>query len=250
MAQPSSETGHWAPDVKTKLYIWLSGFFVTCLLIADITGSKFFHFDLLKLHLPIIGEYNFVTHSCGMLSFPITFLLTDLINEYYGKKGARRVTFLGLFCAFVAFMLIYAARQMPVDKGSPIPQDTFNTVFGMSNRLYIASLTAYLIGQLCDIWIFGALKRLTGGKMVWLRATGSTVISQAMDSFLVSLILLYGMTRADGTAWTMPQVLEVASTGYILKFVIAIALTPVIYLGRWLIHTRLGLQPMPASDVA
>lgn len=248
MSTTASE--HWSPDIRTRLYIWLSGIFVTCLLVADITGSKFFHFDFFTLNLPLIGKYHFVTHSCGMMSFPITFLLTDLINEYYGKKGARRVTYLGLLCAFMAFLLIFGARKMPVDKGSPIPQDVFDNVFGMSNRLYIASLTAYLIGQLCDIWIFGALKRLTKGKLVWLRATGSTVVSQAMDSFLVSTILLYGMTRADGTKWTMPEVLEVAATGYILKFLIAIALTPVIYAGRWFIHARLGIKPMPATDVA
>lgn len=243
---PPAPAEAWNPDIRTRLYLWLSGFFVTCLLIADITGSKFFHFDLFTLKLPVVGDYNFVTHSCGMLSFPITFLLTDLINEYYGKKAARRVTYIGLASAMLAFGLIFAARKIPVASGSPIPQDTFDAVFAMSNRLYIASLTAYLIGQLCDIWLFGVLKRLTGGRFVWIRATGSTVVSQMFDSFLVSSILLYGIVKPDGSTWTMPQILEVATTGYILKFLIAIGLTPFIYLGRWLIRTQLDIPPLPA----
>ncbi|MCC6660382.1 MAG: queuosine precursor transporter [Phycisphaerales bacterium] len=235
-------------DAATLLYLWLSGVFVTCLLVADITGGKFFHLDLFTVHLPWVGEYPFVTHSVGMMSFPVTFLLTDLVNEYYGKRGARRMTFLGLGCALLAFLLILAARKIPVDtRDSPLSQDSFDTVFGMSNRLYVASLTAYLIGQLCDIWLFGAFKRWTGGRMVWLRATGSTVVSQAVDSFLITSILFYGLERADGSVATWGDIIRIAVTGYILKFVIAIALTPLVYLGRWLIHTRLGMTPMPAE---
>jgi queuosine precursor transporter len=227
-------------DARTRVYIWLTAIFVTCLLIADITGSKFFHFGLFT-----IGSYTFVTHSAGMLSFPITFLLTDLVNEYYGKRGARRMTYIGLAMAALAFLLIVAARKLPPASGSPIPQETFEAVFAMSNRLYIASLTAYFFGQLADIFLFGVLKRLTAGRMVWLRATGSTVVSQALDSFLVSTILLYGVARPDGTPWGLPDIMEVAATGYILKFFIAVGLTPVIYLGRRIIHDRFGLQPLP-----
>jgi queuosine precursor transporter len=239
-AGPPSPADPGGFDARTRVYIWLTAIFVTCLLIADITGSKFFHFNLFT-----IGSYTFVTHSAGMLSFPITFLLTDLVNEYYGKRGARRMTYVGLAMAALAFVLIFCARKLPADAGSPIPQGTFEAVFAMSNRLYVASLTAFLVGQLADIFLFGQIKRLTGGRLVWLRATGSTVVSQALDSFLVSTILLYGVSRPDGSVWTMPRVLEVAATGYILKFFIALGLTPLIYLGRKIIHDRFGLQPLP-----
>lgn len=236
----------FAPDIRTRLYIWLGGVFITSLLIADITGSKFFHFDLFSLSLPVVGKYTFVTHSVGMLSFPITFLLTDLINEYYGKRAARRLTYLGLFMAALSFVLIYLARLAPVSPISPIGQDAFDTVFGMSNRLYIASLTAYLVGQLSDISLFGLIKRLTKGRMVWLRATGSTVISQMIDSFLVTTILFSATTNpATGVGYTLHEILETAFTGYILKFFIAIALTPIIYLGRWFIRVQFGLRPLP-----
>lgn len=229
------------PDLRSRIYLWLCALFVTCLLVADLTGPKFFHFELFR-----VGGYVFVTHSVGMLSFPVVFLLTDLLNEYYGRKGARRVTWIAAGCAVLASLLVFAARKMPADAGSPIPQPAFEAVFAQSNRLYLASLTAFVAGQLADIWVFDRVKRATSGRLVWLRATGSTVISQALDSLLVSSILLYGAARPDGRAWTPAAILEVAATGYVLKFLIAIALTPLIYLGRWLLHARAGLRPLPA----
>ncbi|HMN41555.1 MAG TPA: queuosine precursor transporter [Phycisphaerales bacterium] len=238
-------------DIRTRVYLWLSGVFITSLLIADITGSKFFHIDLFTLSLPVAGSYTFVTHSVGMLSFPITFLLTDLVNEYYGRTGARRLTYLGLAMSGMAFVLIYLSRMAPVSPISPIPQETFDAVFAMSNRLYIASLTAYFVGQMCDIWLFGVLKRATRGRAVWLRATGSTVVSQAIDSFLVTSILLFSTTNPrTNLAYSWHEIIETAATGYILKFLIALALTPIIYLGRWFLRARFGMTPMPAQAEA
>lgn len=236
-------------DIRTRVYLWLTAVFVASIMIADITGSKFFHFDLFTVRLPVIGSYNFVTHSVGMFSFPITFLLTDLVNEYYGRRGARRLTYIGLAMSGLAFVLIFLARMAPVSDISPIPQPAFDAVFGMSNRLYVASLSAYLAGQLSDIWLFGVFKRLTGGRMIWLRATGSTVFSQMIDSFLVTAIL-FAATINPKThgAYTWHEILETAATGYILKFVIAIGLTPFIYAGRWVIHARFGMRPLPASE--
>jgi len=240
----SQVTANFLPEmaVRSRLLTLLTSLFVTALLVADITGGKFFHLSLFR-----IGGYEFVTHSVGMLAFPITFLLTDLINEYYGPKGARQVTYVGLLCAGLSFGLILVDRHLPVAAESPISQDSFDKVFAMSNRLYIASLTAYLVGQMSDIAVFGMLKRLTGGRLVWLRATGSTVISQAIDSFLVTAILFYGNPGPDGRVASWDTILPIAATGYILKFFLAVALTPLVYLGRWLICTRLGLQPAPAA---
>jgi len=217
--------------------------FVTCLLVADLTGSKFF-----RLPLFTVGSYEFVSHSVGMLSFPVTFLLTDLVNEYFGAASARRATYIGLACALLAFGLIWVGRHMPVAPFSPVPQQAFESVFAMSNRLYVASLTAYLVGQLCDIWVFGVLKRATGGRLVWLRATGSTVVSQMLDSLLVTFLLFQGVAGPDGQPMPVGQIATMAATGYILKFVLALGLTPLVYLGRWVMRARFGLEPQPAAE--
>ncbi len=229
-------------ELRSRLLTVLTAIFVTCLLVADITGSKFFKVSLISL-----GSYTFVTHSVGMLSFPVTFLLTDLINEYFGAKAARRTTYIGLGCAFLAFVLIWIGRLMPIAPESPLPQAAFEQVFAMSNRLYVASLTAYLVGQLCDIAVFGAIKRWTGDRLVWLRATGSTVVSQALDSFLVTFILFQGSPGPDGQVPTLDTILGIAVTGYVLKFVLALGLTPVVYLGRFVIRRKWGLEPAPAD---
>jgi queuosine precursor transporter len=242
------KAGHWIPDVRTTLYIWLTGLFVTCLLMANVLGVKLFAYkiSLGSLEIP-------VEHTVGMLPFPITFVLTDLLNEYYGKKAARRVTWIAFTMAVIAFVLISIGRAMPILEGIPGTADgaSFETIFGSSSLMYLASIFAFLIGSMLDIFTFGIFKRATKGKMVWLRATGSTVISQVFDSFVITFVFFIVLQKLVGKEpATFEFVLRTAATGYILKFVIAIALTPVIYLGRWLIRTRLGLQPMPASDIA
>jgi uncharacterized integral membrane protein (TIGR00697 family) len=227
-------------DLRTRVFVGLTAVFVTALLIADLTGGKFFRLQLFRL-----GDFEFVTHSVGMLAFPVTFLLTDLINEYYGARAARFVTLVGLGSAALAFGRVLTARLLPVAPESPLPQEAFALVFGMSNRLYVASLTAYLLGQLADIALFGLIKRATGGRWVWLRATGSTVVSQALDSFVVTFILFWGVSTAGGEIPSVAALLRIAATGYILKFVLSLAMTPLVYLGRWFMRARLGLEPLP-----
>ncbi len=235
-----------AVDIRGRVLVWLTSGFITCLLIANLTGSKFFFLDLFTMDL-FDGSFTFVSHSVGMISFPVVFLLTDLVNEYFGAREARRMTWLAAGMSLLASGIVYLARVIPVDANSPIPQPAFEAVFGQSNRLLIASLAAFLLGQICDIWVFGRLKRITGGRMVWLRATGSTVVSQALDSFVVTLVLFWGTARADESPWTLPQILAVGATGYVLKFVLALALTPFVYLGRWIVRVRFGLTPLPAD---
>lgn len=230
-------------DVRGRVLFWLTGGFITCLLIANLTGSKFFYLPLFTLP----NGFQFVHHSVGMISSPVVFLLTDLVNEYYGAKETRRMTWLAAGMSLLASGIVFLARLMPVDANSPISQPAFEEVFGQSNRLLIASLAAFLLGQICDIWVFGKLKRATGGRLVWLRATGSTVVSQALDSFVVTLVLFWGVTRADGQIWTLGQILALGATGYLLKFFLALALTPLVYLGRWIVRVRFGLTPLPAA---
>ena len=233
-----------AVDVRGRVLIWLTGGSITCLLLANLTGSKFFFLDLLKLP----NGYEFVHHSVGMIAFPVVFLLTDLVNEYYGAKETRRMTWLAAGMSLLASGIVWLARMIPVDANSPVSQPAFEEVFGQSNRLLIASLAAFLLGQFCDIWVFGKLKRATQGRMVWLRATGSTVISQALDTFVVTTVLFWGTIRPeDGEIWTWSQILAIGATGYVLKFLLALGLTPLVYLGRWFVRVRFGLTPMPAQ---
>lgn len=227
-------------SVQQRLYVWLTAFFVASLLIADIVGIKLFQ----------IGP---VQHTCGMLTFPVTFLLTDLINEYYGKKGARRITFIGLAMAVFVFIVMNIAQAMPyLDAPFNVKREHFDAVFGSAKIMYIASLCAYLVGQLLDIWVFHLLKRATKGRLLWLRATGSTIVSQMIDSFVVSYIAFSLGRRVfvspDSPPAEFGEVLKIAATGYGLKFVLAVAITPLIYAGHGIMHRWFGLTPLPADD--
>lgn len=237
--------------VPQRVYVWLTGLFVASLLIADIIGIKLFHIPLpFSFSLPFFGTISSVEHTCGMLTFPITFLLTDLINEYYGKKGARRVTFIGLAMAVFVFLMMNIAQAMPyLDAPFNVSPSSFDAVFGSAKVMYVASLCAYLVGQLSDIAIFGFLKRLTGQRFVWLRATGSTVVSQFLDSFVVTLLAFNVGRKLTGAPpqdiVPFDRILPIALTGYSLKFVLAIAITPLIYAGRGIMHRWLGMTPAP-----
>jgi queuosine precursor transporter len=187
-------------SVAQRLYIWLACFFCSCLLIADIVGIKLFRIPL-GFSVPVPWSDQPITaieHTCGMITFPVTFLLTDLINEYYGKKGARRITWIGLTMGLFVFGIMNLAQYMPyLDAPFNVKPESFNGVFGSAKGMYIASMVAFLAGQMSDIAIFGLFKRLTGNRMIWLRSTGSTVISQFIDSFFVSFVAFYLLPLAE-----------------------------------------------------
>lgn len=238
-------------SVHQQVYLWLAALSIASLLIADIVGIKLF-----RIPLPFsVAGYDAIEHTCGMITFPVTFLLTDLVNEYYGKRAARRLTYISFAMAIYAFIIINVAQAMPyLDAPFNVRKDQFDAIFGSAKIMYIASVSAYLVGQLCDIAVFGFLKRLTGQRMVWLRATGSTVISQLIDSFIVSY-LAFSLGRqifADPANPPAPlsEIPKIAVTGYALKFVIAIAITPLIYAGRAVMHRWFGLKPLPAETTA
>jgi uncharacterized integral membrane protein (TIGR00697 family) len=232
-------------DARASLYLWISGVFVTSLVLANIIGVKLFRFDI------EIGPWTIpVEHTMGMLPFPLTFLLTDLVNEYYGRKAARRLAYIAFSMAALAFVMIWISLQVPLKTGVPgtASQEAYENIFASSSVMYIASIIAFLCGTLLDIRIFGFFKRLTGGKYVWFRATGSTVIAQVFDSFVITFLFFMGFPLLLGNdAVDFGQVLSIAFTGYILKFVIAVALTPVIYAGRWFIRTQFGMMPVPVD---
>lgn len=244
----SSEPGTFS--TSQKLYLWLAAISVTSLLVADFMGVRLFRIPLgFSFHVPWQeGAIDAIQHTCGMLTFPITFLLTDLINEYYGKKAARRVVWIGFAMGGLSFLVMNMSLWMPYwDVPFNVPRKSFEDVFANSRVMYVASLSAYVVGNLLDVLMFGWIKRLTGDRYIWLRATGSTVVSQFIDSFIVTW-LAFSVGRklfpTDAAAMPFDEVLKTAATGYMLKFVIAIASTPVIYLGRWFIHTKLGMKPV------
>ena len=219
-------------DRKQRAFIFLSALFVAALVVGDFVGGKFFAFA---------GH----TFSAGIIPFPLTFVLTDVVNEFYGAEGARRLTYAGLAAALFVWGVINLALILPTVADSPIPDAVFRSAFGTSARLYFASLVAYLIGQLLDISIFGILRRLTGHRMLWLRSTGSTVLSQAIDSLSVSFVFLVG-TRP------MHFIVSNAANNYVGKLIMAVLLTPLIYLGHTLFHRHVGfveVEPRAAEQI-
>ena len=194
---------------KQLFFVWLTAIFVAALVTGDFIGGRFF---------VLFGH----TFSAGIIPFPLTFVLTDVVNEFYGTTGARRLTFVGLGAAVFVWGVIQLALHLPASPTSPISDAVFQAAFGTAARLYVASLSAYVIGQLLDISIFRALRRATGHRLLWLRATGSTVLSQMIDSFTVSFVFLAG-NQSLGFITTN------AANNYVGKLIMAVLLTPVIY---------------------
>lgn len=234
----------FAFSAPQKMYLWLAMIFVSSLLVADIVGVKLFR---IPLPFTVFG-FDAIEHTCGMLTFPITFLLTDLVNEYYGPRAARRLTYIGFAAAAYVFLILNIAQALPyLDAPYNVSPESFNSIFGSAKIMYVASLSAYLVGQLSDIAIFGMLKRATGDRLIWLRATGSTLISQFIDSFIVSY-LAFSLGRQifpdpASPAAPLAAIPAIAVTGYALKFVLAIAITPLIYLGRRMMQRYVITHP-------
>jgi len=212
-------------DKRIKLYTVLSSIFLTALILAEITGGKL-------IGLTISDALGF-TLTMGVIPFPITFIVTDIINEYYGRRGIRFITFVGMAMILMALLVLQIDMLIPAAAISPVTDDSFNAVFGVSVRIIIGSLTAYLVSQLVDIYVFHLIRKRTGGKLLWLRATGSTVISQLIDSFIVLFIAFLGQLSVQ-------QILLIGITNYIYKFGIAVGTTPLLYLIHAVVDRYLG----------
>ncbi len=239
---------------KTNLFIILSGLFLTNAVLAELIGVKIFSAEKTLGFEPagwtFFGEYILDFNlTAGAVIWPIVFITTDIINEYYGKKGVRKISFLtAVFIAYTFLVIMAVTRLAPapfwLEVNSPDPEGNafnidyaFNVIFRQGLGIIIGSLTAFLIGQLVDVYVFQKLRRWTGGKMIWLRATGSTLVSQFIDSFVVLGIAFYIFGN-----WSWAQVVSVGIINYIYKFGVAILLTPLIYLGRELIDNYLGKE--------
>lgn len=215
--------------VEQRLFVVLAAIFVTCLVLGDVTGGKAFATD--------VGPV-----SVGMILFPVTFLLTDVINDFYGKAGARFVTAVGAAMATLAYVALVITTSLPTDPESYFQEAEFAKIFGGSSKLFVASILAYLVGQLLDIQVFLMWKRLTRGKHLWLRATGSTLISQLVDTAIINAIFWGGV--ADKTPlWISEKIVR----EYFIKVFVAVALTPVVYGLHGFIIRWLGLEPLSVA---
>ena len=213
---------------KTKrdiVFTILAGIFITNAVVAELIGGK------------IIQLGPFIM-SIGIIPWPVVFLTTDLINEYYGKNGVKKLTFITASLIAYAFIVLFFSMNIPAAKGvSAVTDEQFQAVFGQSMWIIFASIIAFLVSQFVDVFIFWLLRNKTGGKMIWLRSTGSTVVSQLIDTFIV-LGIAFWLTGKMSTS----EYVNAALTGYTFKLIIAIILTPLIYLGRYLVNNYLGKE--------
>lgn len=239
-------------DRLHKLFIVLCGIFITNAVLAEIVGVKIFSAEatlgLPYARIPLLSDFVLDFNlTAGTIIWPVVFISTDVINEYFGIKGVKRVSFLtaGLILYVFAIMFIItelepAAFWLDVNKtdaeGNPLNIHlAFNTIFRQGMGIIAGSLTAFLIGQLLDAWVFQKLRILTGSKKIWLRATGSTLVSQLVDSFVVLIIAF----KFFGN-WSWAQVISVSVINYLFKFGTAVAITPVLYVAHYLIDGYLG----------
>ncbi|MFK7946058.1 MAG: queuosine precursor transporter [Saprospiraceae bacterium] len=240
---------HLLKDKSTRLFILLGGFFVANAIIAEFIGVKIFAFEgtfgLEPFNWNLFGEIGSLNFTAGVLLWPVVFIMTDIINEYFGRKGVRFLSFLAVGLISYAFLMVYIAIWLaPADwwigsfaeSGVPNMQTAFANIFGQGLWIIVGSLVAFLIGQITDVLVFHRIKKATGEKYVWLRATGSTLVSQFIDSFVV-LYIAFVIGPAN---WEMSLFLAVGTVNYVYKFMMAIVLTPVIYAAHYTIDKYLG----------
>lgn len=219
-----------------KLYVVCAAIFITALVIAEATAGKLFTLFDLPFSVVILGtRFDQVIMTAGVIAFPITFIITDLLNEYYGVKGIRFVTVLGMVMIIFEFAILQVAIAAPTSEISPVPGAAFDVVFGATGRVIVGSLVAYIIGQLADITLFHWLRRLTQGRHLWLRATGSTFGSQFLDTFIVLTIAFYGQLSFEA-------IIAITLFNYAYKFIIAVVITPIIYAAHWVMDAYLGKE--------
>ena len=239
-------------DKKSQLYLLLSAFFIGNALLAELTGVKIFSLGKVVQNLfgaePGTGLQSLpLNMSIGVVIWPLVFITSDILNEYFGRNGVRKISFItaGLI-AYTTLFLLLANKLPPADfwienNRMGGGQDHFdinfayNAVFRQGINIIVGSLTAFLVSQLIDAYAFQYFKKITGHRYLWLRATGSTVISQLIDSFLILWVAFNLLGN-----WSLSQVLQVGMVQYVYKVSLAILLTPVIYLMHFLIDRYLG----------
>ena len=219
--------------LAANIYLYLAALFITSLVVSNLIFQKFFYW------YPFEGEIfgsRLFELSVGILPYPLTFLITDLISEIYGKKSANRVVKAGIFASFFSIGILLMADYVPAMEGSPVDDATFTKVFSLSPLAVLASMIAYLLAQFVDIKIYHFWKNLTQGKMLWLRNNFSTFASQFLDTFSVVLLLsFFGILPWD-------LVLGLVMSGFVFKVIVAALDTPLLYLLVWIFRKKFELK--------
>lgn len=234
---------------ENLLFLALGCFFIANAIIAEFIGVKIFSVEgtlgITPFDLHIFGiEHLSFNMTAGVLLWPVVFVMTDIINEYFGQKGVKLLSYIGVALISYAFLMIYLAIHLSPagfwmtkeTATGPLDMNTaFNSIFGQGLWIIIGSITAFLVSQIIDVTVFHKIKVVTGEKNLWLRATGSTLVSQLIDSFVVLFIAFY-----LGSNWSLTQIFAIGLVSYIYKFIMAIAMTPILYLVHKGIDAYLG----------
>jgi uncharacterized integral membrane protein (TIGR00697 family) len=228
----------WA-ERRQRVFQVLGAFFVGNALLAELIGGKLFQ---------VYTPWHVFTLSCGVVLWPFVFVMTDVVNEYFGRAGVRRLSFLAAGVISYAFAMLWLTQYVHAAPFSPIDDRSFTRVFLQSRWIIVGSIFAFLCAQLVDVTVFWVVRHRTGGRHLWLRATGSTVVSQFIDTFAVGFIGLYLPARLGQTyseiPFTFADFLNTSTSGYAFKFAVAVAVTPLLYGLHSAIHYHLG----PAAE--
>ncbi|MCF8255475.1 MAG: queuosine precursor transporter [Bacteroidia bacterium] len=235
---------------RTILFLVLGSFFIANAIIAEFIGVKIFSLEktlgLDQVNWMIFGNSLSFNMTVGVILWPIVFIMTDIINEYFGQSGVKLFSYIAAGLVAYAFIAIYLGIGLkPADfwiekqtaTGTINMQSAYSQIFGQGMWIIVGSLVAFLFGQVIDVWVFHYVKKKTGEKNLWLRATGSTLVSQLIDSFVVLFIAFY-----IGAGWDMKLVLGISLVNYIYKFTVALLLTPVLYGVHSIIDSYLGKE--------
>lgn len=215
---------------KDTVFVILAGFFITNAVVAELIGGKLVQF------------FGLFTQSIGIILWPVVFLLTDIINEYYGKSGVRKLTFITVGLIAYTYLLITIGIHMHATSFSPVNDSVFETVFGQSQWIIIGSMVAFVFSQLVDVYFFWVFRKITKGRMIWFRATASTAISQLFDTFIVQFIAFVLPGK-----WAFEEFLGNAAMGYVFKLLVALMLIPFIYLLHRIIYKYLWTESQPET---
>ena len=213
-------------EKSKKIYLYLAATFIAALVVCNLIANKFITIDL--------GFKTFVI-SAGVLPYPITFLITDILSEIYGKKKTARIVWAGFGASLFVLGVLLLAQQFTAIAGSPVDDETFNKVFGNSWRVIFASMTAYLCAQLIDVRIYHFWKEKTAGKHLWLRNNFSTVFSQLVDTTLVVCVLFLGVRSHS-------EIIQFIFDGWLFKMLCAFIDTPLLYASTAFIRNKLDLK--------
>jgi queuosine precursor transporter len=242
-------------DKPTRLFLLLAFFFIGNAIVAEFIGCKIFSLEstlgFQPLNMKVFGVDGLGFNlSAGVLMWPVVFVITDILNEYFGQKTIRFLSYSAVVMIIYSFVMVYLAIGVSPNvwwtaESGKLSSNTadhisnmdlaFSKIMGQGLWIIVGSLVAFLVGQIVDVYIFYKIKKITGEKSIWLRATGSTLVSQMIDSYVVLFIAFY-----IGADWDPVRVLAIGTVNYMYKFLMALLLTPIIYWVHVAIERYLG----------